>query len=290
MVGGRGLVGWSAGNCGFGDRRHIHGWSSDPIRSLAFAGREPSGSPMFNEVSGRPVGKADLDRIRSLAVPPAWTNVWIAADRAQPPPGNGSRCPRPQAVPLPPGVHRQPRPTTSSPTSCRSATPSVLSRRRVVATSVATTLDHDSVVAAVVRLLDITSLRVGNAEYARDEPLVRAHHAAQRPRRGRAARRSGSAFRGKSAHRLRCARRQPAPGARSFGGVSTCRANSCSNTGRTRVRCARVGSTDVNAYLVEHAGPGVTAKTFRTWNATVRAAELAGRGQRTRWCPRPNAC
>jgi DNA topoisomerase-1 len=34
-----------------------------------------------------------------------------------------------------------------------------------------------------------------------------------------------------------------------------------------------VTSTDVNAYLAEHGGPGVTAKTFRTWNATVLAAD-----------------
>ena len=35
-----------------------------------------------------------------------------------------------------------------------------------------------------------------------------------------------------------------------------------------------IGSQDVNAYLSEHAAPGTTAKTFRTWNATVMAAEL----------------
>src|SRR5690606_33163224 len=30
---------------------------------------------------------------------------------------------------------------------------------------------------------------------------------------------------------------------------------------------------DVNAYLAEYGSPGITAKTFRTWNATVLAAE-----------------
>ena len=43
----------------------------------------------------------------------------------------------------------------------------------------------------------------------------------------------------------------------------------------------RVTSGDVNSYLGDHAGNGVTAKTFRTWNATVRAAEgLASVGER----------
>ena len=33
-----------------------------------------------------------------------------------------------------------------------------------------------------------------------------------------------------------------------------------------------MSSTDVNTYLSEHAAIGVTAKTFRTWHGTVRAA------------------
>ena len=37
-----------------------------------------------------------------------------------------------------------------------------------------------------------------------------------------------------------------------------------------------VTSTDINAYLAELAGPGVTAKTFRTWGGTtIAAATLA---------------
>jgi len=34
-----------------------------------------------------------------------------------------------------------------------------------------------------------------------------------------------------------------------------------------------VGSQDVNDYLGDHGTPGTTAKTFRTWNATVLAAD-----------------
>jgi DNA topoisomerase-1 len=49
----------------------------------------------------------------------------------------------------------------------------------------------------------------------------------------------------------------------------------------------RIGSSDVNAYLGEHAGAGVTAKTFRTWNATVRAA--SGLAQVAGLDPEPRA-
>ena len=39
-------------------------------------------------------------RIRALAIPPAWTDVWISPARQRPHPGDRPRCPRPQAVPL----------------------------------------------------------------------------------------------------------------------------------------------------------------------------------------------
>jgi DNA topoisomerase-1 len=132
-------------------------------------------------------------------------------------------------------------------------------------------VDHDRVVATVVRLLDITSLRIGNTEYSRTNhsfglTTLRNRHVDIRGATIRLA------FRGKSAHEFdvrvddarlakivrRC---QQLPGQQLFE----------YRTPDGEVR--RIGSTDVNSYLVEHAGPGVTAKTFRTWNATVRAAE-----------------
>ena len=34
----------------------------------------------YTAASGRPVGAADRERIDTLAIPPAWTDVWICAD------------------------------------------------------------------------------------------------------------------------------------------------------------------------------------------------------------------
>ena len=143
-------------------------------------------------------------------------------------------------------------------------------RSRVRRDLAADDLGHDQIVAVVIRLLDVTSLRIGNAEYAATNrsfglTTLRNRHAVVR----------GStihlAFRGKSAHDFdvtvenpklarivkRC---QHLPGQALF--------EYRSPTGEIRT----IGSTDVNAYLGEHASAGVTAKTFRTWNATVQAA------------------
>ena len=59
----------------------------------------------------------------------------------------------------------------------------------------------------------------------------------------------------------------------SSGGARTSRANSCSSTERPTAGSAPSGSTDVNAYLAEHGNVSMSAKSFRTWNATVLAAE-----------------
>ncbi len=132
-------------------------------------------------------------------------------------------------------------------------------------------LSHDRVVATVVRLLDVTSLRVGNIEYARANrsfglTTLRNRHVAVRGTTIR------FAFRGKSAHdfdvvvdnaRLAKIVRacQHLPGQQLFEYAEV--------DGTVRA----IGSSDVNTYLGEHGAPGMTAKTFRTWNATVRAAE-----------------
>ena len=132
-------------------------------------------------------------------------------------------------------------------------------------------LNHDRVVATVVRLLDVTSLRIGNDEYARSNGSFGLTTLRNRHVRVRGAT-IHFEFRGKSSHAFdveienrRLARIvkscQHLPGQRLFE----------YRTGDGSVRT--VDSSDVNTYLGEHGRPGTTAKTFRTWNVTVRAAE-----------------
>ena len=224
-----------------------------------------------DETIGRPVNRAALERIHALAVPPAWTDVWIAADGRSHLQATG-RDARGRKQ------YRYHSAFTASQADNKFA--DLVSfghalaplRRRVSRDLARDDVDYDRVVATVVRLLDITSLRIGNAEYARTNgsfglTTLRNRHVEVRGATIRLA------FTGKSAHKFdvrvdnaRLARIvrtcQHLPGQQLFEYRS----------GHGEIR--RIGSTDVNTYLVEHGGPGVTAKTFRTWNATVRAADL----------------
>jgi DNA topoisomerase-1 len=126
------------------------------------------------------------------------------------------------------------------------------------------------VLAAVVRLLEATSIRVGNDEYARDNDSfglttlrnrhVRMHGATVRFR-----------FKGKSGlwHSIEMNDRtiarivrecQELPGYRLFQYVDEDGA------------LCNVDSEDVNNYLREITGQDFSAKDFRTWNGTVLAA------------------
>jgi DNA topoisomerase-1 len=223
----------------------------------------------LNEVTNRPASQRDVERIRSLAVPPAWGEVWISADPQSHLQATGRDARgRKQYRYHPAFVDSQAENKFSDLVMFGNALGTL--RGRVDRDLRRDDLDHDRVVATVVRLLDITSLRVGNAEYSRANKsfgltTLRNGHVVVRGSRIRLS------FKGKSAHEFdvsveskrlativrRC---QDLPGQQLF---------EYRTNGAVRV----VGSSDVNQYLGDHAAVGITAKTFRTWNATVRAAE-----------------
>ena len=74
---------------------------------------------------GKAVPAREVERIRKLAIPPAWTDVWIAPGDELAPPGHRPRRQGPQAVPLPrraSAPSRRPRSSTtcsSSAATCR---------------------------------------------------------------------------------------------------------------------------------------------------------------------------
>jgi DNA topoisomerase-1 len=131
-------------------------------------------------------------------------------------------------------------------------------------------LPREKVLAAVVRLLEKTLIRVGNEEYARENDsygltTLRNDHVDV----------SGSTvhftFRGKSGktHKFDVrdrrvarviSRMQDLPGEHLFQYIDA--------DGEPHA----IGSEDVNAYLQEVAGEAFTAKDFRTWGGTVLAA------------------
>ncbi len=248
-------------------------------RSLRFGSDEEPGIrrkgikrfTYVSERTRRPVtSAAELERIKSLAVPPAWTDVWIAVDPSSHLQATG-RDARGRKQYRYHEAFINDRATHKFADLVGFAASLGQLRRRVDRDLRRDEMTHDRVVATVVRLLDVTSLRIGNAEYARSNKsfgltTLRNRHAVVR----------GSTihleFRGKSAHEFdvtidnrRLAKIvrscQHLPGQQLFE----------YRTLDESVR--RVDSADVNEYLGAYARPGATAKTFRTWNATVRAAE-----------------
>lgn len=134
-------------------------------------------------------------------------------------------------------------------------------------------LPRERVLALVVRLLDATQVRVGNAEYARSNgsyglTTLRDHHA-RFPGRGRAL----LQFRGKGGAEhdvlvedprlAKLVRRcQQLPGQKLFQYLD--------DEGHRRA----IDSTQVNDYLRRRMGGEFTAKDFRTWHATLHALTL----------------
>jgi DNA topoisomerase IB len=137
-------------------------------------------------------------------------------------------------------------------------------------------LPREKVLALVVKLLDSTQVRVGNAEYARDNgsfglTTLRDRHV-RYPGRGRVLLR----FRGKGGAEhdvliedprlAKLVRRcQQLPGQALFQYLD--------DEGKRH----SVGSGQVNDYLRERMGGEFTAKDFRTWHATLHALTLLGR-------------
>lgn len=220
--------------------------------------------------AGRAVRDADtLVRIRHLVIPPAWTDVWICPDprghiQAVGRDGRGRKQYR---------YHENWRAVRDEDKYGRMmqfvrALPKI--RRRVRQDLAKPGLPREKVLAAVVRLLETTFIRVGNAEYKKQNKsygLTTLHneHATVR----------GSQihfhFRGKSGVRHAIDLEDPRlakivracqdlPGEELFGYRA--------EDGQAH----DIGSGDVNDYLREVTGREFTAKDFRTWAGTVLAA------------------
>ena len=211
----------------------------------------------------------EIARIRKLAVPPAYRDVWICRD----PDGHLQATGRDARGRKQYRYHPRWRSVRDEAKYSR-----MLLFGRVLPT-IRARVDHDlasrgltrrRVLAAVVRLLEKTLARVGNEEYARDNKSF-----GLTTLRTRHARVDGSRikfdFRGKHGidHHVDLQDRRLAaivkrcrdlPGQHLFQFVD--------DAGTRHA----IGSDDVNAYLHEITGEDVTAKDFRTWAATNLAA------------------
>ena len=224
----------------------------------------------YRDTQGRPIRDPRvLARIRSLAIPPAWTDVWICptANGHLQATGRDSKA-RKQYRYHP--RWREVRDATKYQRLLEFARLLPRARARVQADLARPGLPRRKVIATVVRLLETTLIRVGNEEYARANRsygLTTMRNSHVDVSRGRVRFR----FRGKSgrdhvidlrdAHLGRIVKRcQELPGQQLFQYLG--------EDGRRRA----VESADVNEYVREVAGADFTAKDFRTWAGTVLAA------------------
>lgn len=230
-------------------------------RGKTFAYRAPGGAAVRDAET--------LGRIRSLVIPPAWTDVWIC------PYENGHI----QAVGRDARGRKQYRyhprwrevrdeSKYGRVIAFGEALPHI--RRRVTADLRRRGMSREKVLATVVRLLETTLIRVGNDEYAQQNGsygLTTLHNGHAKVRGGQIT----FEFKGKSGKRHRVDVRDPQiaklvrkcqdlPGQDLFGYVD--------EAGVVR----DVTSDDVNGYLRDIAGEEFSAKDFRTWAGTVLAA------------------
>ena len=230
-------------------------------RGAAFAYTRPSGEPLADA--------ADLARIRSLAIPPAWTDVWI--------------CPSPkghlQATGRDARGRKQYRYHASWRTTRDAAKFDRLEafaralprlRSRVADDMALAGLPKERVLATLVHLLETTLIRVGNGEYARDNgsyglTTLRNEHVAVNGGKlifkfiGKGGKPHNVDVR--SARLARIVRKlRELEGQELFQYLD--------DDGVVR----SIGSADVNDYLRAIMGDEFSAKDFRTWQATVLAA------------------
>jgi len=228
----------------------------------------------YVDPSGRPAPEAVRRRARALAVPPAWTDVWISAS----PNGHLQATGRDARGRKQYRYHPAWRAARDGEKYAKLAhlgkgLPRL--RRRVRADLRKRDVPREKVLATVVRLIEETASRVGNDEYARANrsyglTTLRDRHA--RISRGKVRLR----YRGKSGTWREASVEDPTLA----GIVRRCQALPGQRLfqyrdGDGRVR--EVTSQDVNAYLRETVGDGVTAKDLRTWTGTVLVARELGR-------------
>jgi DNA topoisomerase-1 len=225
----------------------------------------------YRTASGEPVrDAATLSRIRALAIPPAWTDVWIAPDAR----GHIQATGRDARGRKQYRYHARWREVRDAAKYHRlvalcAALPRV--RAAVERDLACSCLCKTKVIATVVALMERAQLRVGNEEYVRANgsygaTTLRDRHARIRGDTLELAYKSKSGV----ARRVRITDRRLArivrrcrdlPGQRLFQYVDG-----------DEIRA--ITSNDVNDYLRDVTGGPFTAKDYRTWAATMAAALL----------------
>jgi DNA topoisomerase-1 len=225
---------------------------------------------IYVSASGEPVTSAKaLARIRTLAIPPAWTDVWICArDEGHIQATGRDQRARKQYRYHPAWTACRDEAKFSSLAAFAQALPRL--RTRVDKDLRKRGLGRERVLASAVHLLDQTLIRVGNDSYSRENnsfglTTLRSRHLDIESSSLR------FAFTGKSGQkwRLKLTDRRMASVIRAIQELPGQRLFQYLDDQGAR---HDVHSHDVNDYIKAVIGPEFTSKHFRTWGASVSAA------------------
>ena len=224
----------------------------------------------FDEAGKRVTDRGEIDRLNAIALPPAYTDAWFCKDANGHIQATGQDARGRKQYRYHPEYRA--RQDASKYDGCREfgeALPKL--RKRVERDLGKRKLGRDTVLAAVIRLMDKEHIRVGNEQYAKENKSYGATTL-----RSRHLKRTGHSlmmrFAGKHGivHEMKisdtnlkriCKRCQELPGQMLFQYVN--------GDGEPKP----ITSGDVNDYIREATGGDFTAKHFRTWSASVIAFE-----------------
>lgn len=214
-----------------------------------------------------------IERIRALALPPAWINVWISPDPLGHIQATGVDS-RGRTQYRYHEVWRAQRDEQKFDHMLRFAAALPTLRDSTLRDLDRRALDRGRVAAAVVRLIDLGLFRLGGERYAELD-----HHygATTLEKRHVSVRRDGLHF-----DYLAKEGKPRAITVTDVAVLPTVRALARSANGRSELFCFRGARTDwyplhshdVSAYIADNSGGHFTAKEFRTWNATMLTALL----------------
>ena len=243
---------------------------------------------VYLDAKGRRVANPDtLQRIRSLVIPPAWTDVWIcaAADGHIQATGRDARGRKQYKYHA---EYREAREQSKYEHLFAFAAALPTIRATVAEHMSLRGLPREKVLATVVHLLETTLIRVGNDEYARNNQsygltTLKSDHVAVEGSEVR------FQFTGKSGKEWSLAMRDRRV-ARIIRACQELPGQDLLQYFNEEKALHAVSSGDVNAYLREITGSDITAKDFRTWAGTVLMARFLRSPSHSRARRRRSAC
>jgi DNA topoisomerase I len=233
----------------------------------------------YLDEQGRSIGDREvLERLRGLAIPPAWQDVWICPDVLGHLQATGiDAAGRKQYLYHPLWREHRDRQKFRRMERFGRLLPKL--RRGLASDLSADDLGRDQVLACAVRLLDVGMFRIGSEQYADDDggvglaTILKEHVSLHQdeavfeyPAKG-GVHRAQAIYDPASVAVVRALRRRRAGGPQLL----------AYRVGR---RWHPVRSDEINEYIKQPLGEEFSAKDFRTWNATVMAAvSLAADGR-----------